>query len=180
MKFAKGFIFGILGILTIAFVVGLTTEPKWKVTVSNNIVLQDKIIFPYLNSLKRWSEWTVWNKQTYPEMKISYGGPESGVGAIQRWQEGDSEGTLEIIQSDPNQLLKYHLTMDNKEYSMDGEFTLSPAKHGTIVNWNLSGDSGSSIISKLIMLAYKPMIEKDLIGSLQNLKQLVESKEGSQ
>jgi len=179
MRFAKGFIFGLLGTLSIAFVVGYFAEPKWNVTVSNNIVLKSKFIFPYLNSLKLWSEWTVWNKQTYPEMKISYEGPKSGVGAIQRWQEGDSEGTIEITQSELNQLLKYHLTMDNKEYSMDGEISLVPAKHGTMVNWKLSGDSGSSVISRLIMLAYKPMIEKDLTGSLENLKILVESKEGS-
>lgn len=175
MKFLRILILLILGILTLGFIGSFFINPLWQVTATTTIRATDVKIFPYLNTLNRWPEWTVWNQKTYPDMIMTYEGAESGAGAIQRWKEDNNQGILTITRIVPNKQIQYRLTMENTNIAMQGTLKIKPIDDGTTVTWVLSGNSGDDQLSRLIMLAYRPMIKKDLSASLENLKHVLEN-----
>lgn len=169
MRIVKGFITILLGFLLLGLIWGFFVDPQWEVTVRQEIPAEKTIVFPYLNTLENWPNWTVWNTTNYPDMKMTYEGATSGVGAIQHWNDGGTQGILKITDSITDTFLKYQLNMGNNSIVMHGEFSLVSRGDKTIVTWIVQGNAGSNPIARLMMFAYKPMIEKDLIGSLENL-----------
>ena len=78
-----------------------------------------------------------------PDAKVSYSGPESGVGAESSWEGGKTgKGSATIVESKPNESVK--LRMDWKE-PMEGtstvEYTLVPDGGKTKVTWAMYGDN---------------------------------------
>lgn len=165
----------ILTLTIIALIVtAYSLDSKWQVQVSENIDSPAATIFAQINMLKRWPQWTVWNNTKYPDMHMSYEGSESGVGAIQRWQDGKDIGVLKITDSKKNQSITYKLVMGDNRFIMLGEIILDAAPDNTKVTWRLTGDNGEDLIARLMMVILKPMIEKDLSTGLTNLKSLME------
>ncbi|NQW49777.1 MAG: SRPBCC family protein, partial [Rhodospirillales bacterium] len=48
-------------------------------------------IFPYIDGLKRWTEWSPYEGRD-PAMKRTYSGAESGKGAVYEWDGNDNVG----------------------------------------------------------------------------------------
>lgn len=164
-----------LAILAVAAVVtALSLKGKWQVQASQYISAPADKVFPYISTLKKWPEWTVWNQTKYPNLQMSYEGTESGKGAVQIWHDGDDKGVLEIVASEPDHYIEYNLNMNEGLFLMQGRIKLSKASQGTQITWELSGDNGSNLMARLMTLAFKPMIKDDLEGGLANLQQLFE------
>jgi uncharacterized protein YndB with AHSA1/START domain len=153
-----------------AVITALSMNSKWQVAVSRQINAPAENIFPLINAPNKWPEWTVWNQSNHPKLQMTYEGEPSGKGAIQIWHEGKDQGRLEIISSEPNRLVAYRLNMGGTLFLMHGEIRLTPSSTGTLVTWKVHGDSGSNLIARLMMLAFKPMIKKDLNDGLANLQ----------
>ena len=171
----------LLATLAVAAVItALSVGGKWQIQVSQQINTPATEIFPLINTLKKWPDWTVWNKSNHPNMQMTYEGPESGPGAIQIWHEGDDQGVLEIINSKPEQVMEYRLNMGQSLFLMNGRISLRESQQAgltaTTVTWKLWGDNGSNLIARLMTLAFKPMLKKDLINSLGNLQRLTEQR----
>ncbi len=49
-------------------------------------------IYPHVNKLKHWEEWTPWTTALDPTMKRTFSGPEEGAGAKMAW---DGEKNVE-------------------------------------------------------------------------------------
>ena len=169
-KLFKGFITLLFGLMLLGLIWGFFLESKWEIGVQQSINSDPATIFPQLNSLRQWPTWTVWNSNNYPEMRMSYEGEEYGPGAIQRWDDGHTQGIIRITASEPNRSISYHLSMDEESIQMDGEFLLQYRGDATDVQWRLSGDSGKNPIARLMMLAYKPVIQADLETNLRQLR----------
>ena len=164
----------LLATLAVAAVIAaLSMSSKWQLQTSQPIDAPATKIFPYINTLKKWPEWTVWNQTEHPNMQMTYKGSDSGAGAIQIWHEGNNKGTLEIITSEPNQYVEYRLNMGNGLFFINGRISLDQSQQGTLVTWKLWGDNGPNLIARLMTLVFKPMLHKDLTYSLSNLQQLV-------
>ncbi|WP_455211681.1 SRPBCC family protein [Kaarinaea lacus] len=155
-----------------AVIVALALGGKWQLQVSKQINAPAHEIFPYINTLKKWPDWTVWNKTNHPNMQMTYEGAESGAGAIQIWHEGKNKGILEITASETNQYIQYRLNMGQGLFLIQGQISLSESPQGTEVTWKLWGDNSTNLIARLMALAFKPMLKKDLAKGLSNLQQL--------
>lgn len=179
MKTIK-WIAAVVVILALALVgAGFLVEPKWQVREQVTVQAPAAQIFPYLNTPGRWPAWTVWNTETYPELEFRHEGPEAGVGAIQRWRDGGSNGVLRIIESVENHLVTYRLVMDDGKSLMYGELRLAtngPAS--TDVSWKAWGDSGGNPVTRLRSLIYRPTIAEDFRRGLSRLKARVEGGAG--
>jgi len=61
-------------------------------------------IFPRVNDLRQWDDWSPWAKLD-PNAKISFEGPLAGPGAMFHWSGNDKvgAGTMTITESKPNE-----------------------------------------------------------------------------
>lgn len=161
----------------VAVIAALALGGKWQIQATQPINTPATDIFPVINTLTKWPEWTVWNSKNHPDVRMTYEGPEQGTGAIQIWHEGDTTGLLEIITSDPYHAIEYRFNMGRGLFVMNGRISLvETAQNGpTTVNWELWGDNGSNLMARLLTLAFKPMLKRDIQQSLLNLQQRFES-----
>lgn len=162
-----------------AFLTYVAMQPAaYTVSREARIAAPPDVVFPHINSLKAWNAWSPWAKKD-PAAKITYGGPESGVGAQFSWA-GNREvgaGTMTIVDSRPASHVG--LTLDFTE-PMAGRSTVAldlvPQDSATNVTWSIRGESG--FVARAFMMAMGIKLEK-MIGDeyeqgLANLKALVE------
>lgn len=174
MKVFKFFMTLVLGFALIALALGATLDSKWDTTSRVQIGAAKERIFPFINSLKTWPDWTVWNSEKYPDMINKFEGPDAGQGATQYWDDGNMKGVVKITASKANKSIRYRLSMRDGKLTMLGRIHLQKRGDKTLVVWQVSGDAGNNPIGKILMFIYKPMIQDDLNGSLQNLRIMLE------
>src|SRR5258707_4595814 len=68
-------------IIIVVFFITVAMQPStYRVTRSLPIAAPPDAVFPHMNELKKWEDWNPWGKAD-PNMKLTYGGPPSRVGA---------------------------------------------------------------------------------------------------
>jgi uncharacterized protein YndB with AHSA1/START domain len=135
----------LVGILA-AVAVGLPSH----VTVTRSVVINapESAVFPYLNNLHSFAEWSPWGVRD-PQMTVSYAGPEIGKGAQIKWTSkvpAIGTGSMEIVESEPNR----HIDLAVNYNGLDGtaSYDIAPAGSGSKVTWNFGYDSGSSPLKR--------------------------------
>lgn len=113
-------------------------------TVSRSAVIPAPAskIFPLVNNLKKWDDWSPWAKLD-PNAKSTFEGPESGVGAIFKWSGNDEigEGAMAIVESAPDDRLKLRLDFAKPFASTsDVDFSFKPEGEATRVTWTMTGE----------------------------------------
>jgi len=144
-------------VVLIALVVGLVVvialQPAdFRIERSMTMNATPAEVFPEVNNLRNWPDWSPWAKLD-PQMKTTYEGPESGVGASYSWV-GNSKvgaGKTTIEQSEPDKLVKLKLEfLEPFAATHTAEFTLQPEGDGTKVTWSMYGTS--SFVEKAFQL----------------------------
>jgi len=133
-------------------------------------------IFPYIDGLKRWTEWSPYEGRD-PAMKRSYSGAESGKGAVYEWDGNDNvgKGRMEILDSRPPHKVVMKLDfLKPFEGHNTAELTVEPQGAQTIVTWAMYGPS--TFMTKLIgtFMDMDDMIGRDFAAGLARLKAVVE------
>lgn len=126
----------IFAILVIAATKPNTFVVQRSTTVS---VSPDKVAL-LINDFHNWDKWSPW-AQLDPNMKTTYSGSASGVGAVYEWQGNSKvgEGRMEIISVDPS---KTTIKLDFlKPFASrnTANFLLEPEGTGTRVTWVMDG-----------------------------------------
>ena len=141
----------LVGLLAVVLIIPLFKSPHFRVERSRSIPASAEALFPYVNNHKKFNEINPWLKMD-PDAKVSYSGPESGVGAVSSWEGGKTgKGSATIVESKPNESVK--LRMDWKE-PMEGtstvEYTLVPDGGRTKVTWAMYGEN--NYVGKLMSM----------------------------
>lgn len=163
-----------VGVLVLGLVVALFLPATWKVERAIVIHAPPAAVFPYLNTLKKWSEWTVWY-DAGTERQVSFEGPDAGVGAIMRWSDRKSRGELKIVESRPREFLAYDLAFNEGEFTMRGELALAPVAEGTRVTWSSHGDVAGKLLGRYFILPLDRLMGGDFERNLARLKQRIET-----
>lgn len=145
------------------------------VTRSQSISAPESAVFPYLNNLHEFSEWSPWQMRD-PQLKVSYGGPQLGKGAQVTWaSEKPSVGTgsMEILESQPNRNIDLAVNYNGLEGS--GSYEVVPAGSGSKVTWNFVYESGSSPLKRWKALMLDGFVGAEYSAGLERLKQKVEA-----
>ncbi|MEI8297230.1 MAG: SRPBCC family protein [Pseudomonadota bacterium] len=132
-------------------------------------------VFPLINSLHRFNEWSPWSGLD-PTMKLLYTGPEAGVGAHMAWA-GNSKvgsGNETIVESVPEQRVTTALDF-GAQGAAQASLLLTPAGAGTRVVWTLEMDLGMSPVGRYFGLFMDHLIGPDYERGLQRLRALAES-----
>jgi hypothetical protein len=132
-------------------------------------------IFEMLNDLRNWPRWTAWSQRD--EIAFDYGDVTSGVGAVQRWQQGNHAGTLRIIRSEPDTRIDYHLEMNDGKFRLLGRIDLVRDGACTRLLWKCVWEPARNPYMRYADLFFRWMIGRDFSAGLANLKELIEMRE---
>ena len=175
MKALK-WIAGILGALVFVFViVGMLLPREITVSRSIEIAAPADTIFPHVNSMKATEEWSPWLALD-PDNKLTYSGPDAGVGAKLEWASDDPQvgaGSQEIMVSMPSEKVQTALDFGDMG-TATAEFRLEEEAGLTKVTWDLKTDMGAGPMGRWMGLMMDKWVGADYEKGLSNLKGLVE------
>lgn len=148
MKALKYFGFSLLGIIFILLLVSIFLPGKVHLERSLTMKAPVSIIYEQINVMKKWENWNPWGKLD-PNIKITYSGPESGVGASYSWVGNDKVGVgkLAILSADLDKSIGTNINFGDG-VEADGKFTFEPSPEGTKVTWGFDCDMGSNPVKK--------------------------------
>ena len=131
-------------------------------------------VFPYVNSLHRFNEWSPW-RLLDPNVKMTFSGPETGVGSAMAWA-GDSKvgkGTQIITESTPDKRVASDLEFGDMGVAK-AAWVLSGDAASTTVVWSLDMDLGTNPIYRYMGLFIDKGVGPDYERGLAQLKALAE------
>jgi len=143
---------GLVAIVAVFLVVVALRPADFRVERSATIAASPQALFDQVNDHHKFAVWNPFLKVD-PNVKNTYSGPDSGVGAVCSW-DGNNQigaGSATIIESKPGELVRER--MDWKR-PMEGtstvDFTFKPAGDKTVVTWAMYGQNG--FMGKLVSM----------------------------
>ena len=162
------------GIVVLVLAIGFTLPTTWHAEQTIVIQATPGAIYPWIASFKDgWRQWSPFGLAADPGMHMTYEGPDSGVGAAQRWtasKKGD--GQMSIVAADPTQGVRYQLTMVNG-FNVNGHIAFATEGSATRVTWTDDGEF-THPLSRYVGLIMPRMLEPTLARGLNNLKKQTE------
>lgn len=101
----------ILFILLAVLAVVVAMQPSvFKITRSALINAPAEKIFPHVNNLRSWHDWSPWARLD-PNAVTTYEGPVEGAGAIMRWNGNNQigQGSMTIVDGNANERIGFQL-----------------------------------------------------------------------
>lgn len=163
----------VAGFVLLAVAAGFLLPTAWHVERSTVVAAPAAQVFPYLNSLRRWPEWTT-GMVCESGVQVEYSGPEAGVGATCRWRGPDGHGAVKIMHSDSDHRIEYQLLIDGGGFAMQGILLLVPGETGTTIVWRAGGAAGRNPIDRYFALWVSRRVGRDFEDSLERLKSRLE------
>jgi hypothetical protein len=140
----KKILLGLVAVIVLFLAYAATRPADFRVERSATLAASPAALFAQVNDHHKFNTWNPFLKVD-PNVKNTYSGPESGVGATCSW-DGNSKigaGSSTIIESKPGELVR--MRMDWKR-PMEGtstvDFTFEPAGDKTVVTWAMYGKNG--------------------------------------
>ncbi|MEO8616007.1 MAG: SRPBCC family protein [Luteolibacter sp.] len=132
---------GFAAVIVIFLIVVATRPSDFRIERSATIAATPAVLFEQVNDHHKFAVWNPFMKLD-PNVKNTYSGPDSGVGAVCSW-DGNNDigaGSSTIIESKPGELVR--MRMDWKR-PMEGtstvDFTFKPEGGKTVVTWAMYG-----------------------------------------
>jgi uncharacterized protein YndB with AHSA1/START domain len=128
--------------LVAAVLIAASLKPDtFRIERSAVLAASPQALFEQVNDPRKFNAWNPWLKLD-PQVKNTFSGPASGVGAACSWAgNGDvGEGTSTITESKPNELVCFKMEFRKP---MEGvstcDFTFVPQGDQTKVTWSMHG-----------------------------------------
>ena len=170
----------IILIVIIAAVLILASRKPSRFVVSRSALIDANAteLFPYINSLETFRQWSPWEGKD-PSMKATHSGEESGVGAIYEW-DGDKnvgQGRMEILSSEPNQQVIIKLDFIRPfDAHNTVEFLLTPELKKTRLEWKIHGPNAFMSKMMQVFVSMDKVMGTDFEQGLKNLEAIVDQK----
>ncbi|MGZ5917292.1 MAG: SRPBCC family protein [Methyloceanibacter sp.] len=165
-----------LGALVV-ILIGVAFALPSHVTVYRSVVINasEGVVFPYLNNLHRFVDWSPWAARD-PQLRVTYAGPEEGKGAHTEWtseKRSVGAGSMEITGSDPNR----HLDLVVSFNGMDGTsyYEVAPSGSGSKVTWGFGVDMGGNPFRRWQGLMLDRIVGTEYRDGLAKLKDRIEA-----
>jgi hypothetical protein len=166
-------------VLAVVFVGLVVTRPnEFTVTRSAKMAAPPQAPFDEINNFHRWTTWSPW-EEIDPQLKRTYEGPESGVGAIYRW-EGNGQvgqGNMTITESKPGEMIRIRLEFIKPFAGInDTLFTFKPVGEETEVTWTMKGNYVFITKAMSLFMNMDKMMGDQFEKGLASIKENVEKK----
>ena len=140
----KKILIALAAVIGLFLIVVALRPADFRVERSATIAATPAALFEQVNDHHKFNAWNPFLKMD-PNVKNTFSGPDSGVGAVCSW-DGNSDigaGSSTIIESKPGELVRER--MDWKR-PMEGvatvDFTFKPEGDKTVVTWAMYGKNG--------------------------------------
>lgn len=183
MKDLRPVILKIVAALAIAvagiFIYAATVMPKsFRIVRSIVIAAPAADIFPYVNNMKKMNSWNPWMKLD-PNVKVTYTGPEEGLGAASEW-DGNSNvgaGRATVTHSFPPYLVRLNMEWFKP---MDGastvDYSLKQVGDSTTMEWIMLGKNNFISRVMCIFMDRDKIVGGEFEKGLAELKNAVEKR----
>ena len=119
----------------------MASDSSFLVERSTVIQASPEKIHSLLDNFQKWRSWSPW-EDADPELKRTYSGPDSGVGASYAWSGNRKAGagSMVITGSKPGQIVVLDLVF-TKPFKAQNvtTFTIEPGPNGSEVTWAMTG-----------------------------------------
>jgi len=170
--------FRVVGVLVafvlIVLLIGTLIPRDYSTSSSIVIKAPPAEIFPQVNTIKMWSNWSMWSSHEIPDLKMEYSGSEAGVGGVQKWTEVRGQGKMWITESLENERVNFSSTFSNFP-EMQSSIQLTAVDGGTLVEWTSEGSLPSGPFYGWFGLTFADSLSLQYKKSLERLKQQVEA-----
>lgn len=171
----------VLVVLILVFVGVVATRPsEFKIERSTTIAAPAPVVFTYVNTPKKFPEWSPWDELD-PGMKKEFTGPAEGVGGAHYWKGNDKvgEGRQTITESVPTQKVVQKLEFIAPfEATNKVTYTLTPAGAGTNISWAMEGSSSFMMKAVGLFMNMDATVGADFEKGLAKMKMVAEKRSG--
>ena len=161
--------------VVLAFAVYVAMQPATAaVTRSAMIAAPPAAVFPYVNDLHKWQDWSPWAKLD-PKAKAKFEGPQAGTGAAFSWSGNTEigEGKMTIAESKPDEYVKINIDFERPFSGRSvAEFQLKPDGAGTNVVWSMTGERPFFARATCIIFNADKMVGDMFEKGLESLRKL--------
>jgi hypothetical protein len=168
---------GIAAAIVLFIVVVASRPANFHIERSISIAAPPESAFAQVNDFHAWSAWSPWEKMD-PQMKKTFDGPPSGVGAAYAWTGNDKvgEGKMTIEKSTAPALVGIKLQFI-KPFAATNQttFTFAPAAGGAKVTWAMDGENNFVGKAFSMFMDMDKMVGGDFERGLASMKTLAES-----
>jgi len=176
MKILKKLLLIVVVLVVLLAVIGLFLPSHYRVERSVTMRAKPDAIYAQISNFKNWLQWIAWNQTRYPDMQVTFDGPESGVGAGYSWDgKSSGQGTIKLTRAEPEKGIAYDLDFEHGKYKSRGEIILAPSGDSAKVTWTNEGDLGANPVNRYFGLLMDKMMGPDFEEGLNNLKRKVEA-----
>jgi uncharacterized protein YndB with AHSA1/START domain len=176
MRFLKRLVIGII-LLIIAAVIVVALQPDdYRLTRSAVIAAPAAEVFPHVNDLRKWEEWSPWAKLD-PAAKVTFEGPRAGPGAVFKWAGNDKvgAGTMTITESKPNERVATRTDFVKPfEGTSSSDFIFSQTGNQTNVIWTMTGTHNFIGKAMCLVMSMETMLGPEFEKGLMQLREVVE------
>ena len=164
----------VLGVAAVGFV---AAQPSaFVIERSAAIDASPELVYRHIASLRAMDAWSPWVKMD-AQMKVTYEGPEAGVGARSSWEGPEmGKGRLTVTAVEPDREVEMKLEMLSPMQATNRiVFTLVPAQEGTRVTWRMEGTNGFVGKAMTLLMGMDEMVGGPFEQGLAALKVLAEA-----
>ena len=148
----KKILLGLVAVIALFLAYAATRPADFRVERSATLAASPAALFAQVNDHHKFNDWNPFLKVD-PNVKNTYSGPTSGVGAKCSW-DGNRDigaGSATIVESKPGELVR--MRMDWKR-PMEGtstvDFTFRPVGDKTVVTWAMYGKN--NFVGKVVSI----------------------------
>ncbi len=164
----------VVAVVAVGFAIAAALPRAWHVEQTVVIAAPPEKTYALLANLRRWQDWSVWTRELDPQVRNTFEGPESGVGARWSWLGPKmGHGQLEITAADPAVGLQLTETVGGPRPSAFAVITLEPtAEGGTRLTW--SDDGNLPVLGGVFTHVTERLLTEQIAESLARLKTRLE------
>ena len=163
---------GILALLAGGFlIVGILLPGTVEVTRSVEIDVPPEAVFPLVNDLRAWTEWTPWG-----DLDSKLEGSATGAGARRVWDDpAMGSGSLTLVAARPPFEVDYVVDVEDGAIRFEGTISIEERGRGSFVSWTERVDLGRNPVLGWTALTMDESQGLQLRESLDRLKERAES-----
>lgn len=163
-------------VIILFLIVAALQSSSYRVIRSLVINAKPDAVFPHVNIVKQWEAWSPWSKVN-SNMKLTYEGPASGVGARYAWAGNNQvgEGRSTVAESRANEFIRFKLDFTKPmTSSATAEFTFKPQGNGSEVTWMNEGEKPFMMKAMCMLVRMDKMLCGNMESGLADLKKAAE------
>jgi hypothetical protein len=176
LRFLFRLILAVIGLIALVLVVGSLLPRQFAFDTKVTINAPAAKVYEQINDLRRWQEWTKFNRETNAGLlELDFSQPSTGVDAVMSWRDHRGKGRLWITDSESNRQVDYSVDFEGFP-RMTNTLRLNESGEGsTEVLWHSEGKLPRGPFYGLFGMYFSGALQQQYDTDLQKLKSLLET-----